>query len=447
MVFSQLVIGGWLLMNLVDGPFPVETQITFGDHNHILTNINCWSADGKYILFDTRSDLAGGTFDGSTIARVLVASGKVEALFVSKNGSHCGVVTAHPILDRCVFIHGPEFPEKDHFTYGVARRNGVIVNAKGESEVMEARDLVFPFTPGALRGGSHVHVWHPKGDWISFTYEDHYLAERFKESGIPNSRVVGVSVPGPVNPVHKHPRNLSGSHFSVVVTPIAQKPRAGSDDLIRACEEVWIGIEGYIRLDGSRQKRALAFQGTVLSRKGQPLVEVFVCDLPDDLTKPGGGPLQGSVDQLPFPPAGVNVRRITHTEGRKYPGIQGPRHWLRTSADGSKIAYLAKDDAGIVQLWLVPSTGGEPKQLTHNATDIASAFTWTPQSGHICHAMDGSVCITSVATGTTKRLTQPDLKRPVRPEACVVSPDGKWVAYTRTIAGKNQIFSLALNPN
>ncbi len=434
-------------MNQGGGPVPVERQITTGEQNHILTNINCWSADGRYILFDTRSDLAGATFDGRSIERVEVASGKVDTLFVAKYGSYCGVVTAHPIHDRSVFIHGPEFPEKDLFTYGVARRNGRLVDSKGESEVMDARDLVFPFTPGALRGGSHVHVWHPKGDWISFTYEDHYLAERFKESAVPHSRVVGVSFPGSVNPVHKHPRNLSGSHFSVVVTPISQKPRPGSDDLIRACEEGWIGSDGYIRPDQTRQNRALAFQGTVLSSKGQPMVEVFVCDLPNDLTRPGNGPLQGSVDSLPFPPAGVNVRRITHTEGRKFPGIQGPRHWLRSSSDGSQIAFLAKDDDGVVQLWLVASKGGEPKQLTHNPTDISSAFTWTPQSDHICHAMDGSVCVTSVGNGSTQRLTQQDPKRPLRPEAFVVSPDGKSVAYTRTISGKNQIFSLDLKPN
>ncbi len=447
MFFPILILGGWLLINLVDGPSLMEAQITSGAKNHILTNVNCWSADSRYILFDTRSDLAGGTFDGGSICRVLIATGDVETLFVSKNGSHCGVVTAHPVLDWYVFIHGPEFPEKDHFTYGPARRNGVLVDSHGASEVMDARDLVSPFTPGALRGGSHVHVWHPKGDWISFTYEDHYLAEKFKDAGLPNSRVVGISMPCQVTPLHKHPRNLEGSHFSVVVTPIVPNPRAGTDDLVRACEEGWIGTEGYVRLDGSRQKRALAFQGTILPSQGQPLVEVFVCDLPEDLSKPGFGPLQGSTDQLPFPPAGVKVRRVTHTEGRKYPGIQGPRHWLRSSPDGSKIAYLAKDDNGVVQIWLVSPNGGDPKQLSHNPTDISSAFTWTPQGGHIFHSLGGSVCFTSIVGGITQRLTQPDSNRPLRPEAFVVSPDGKKVAYTRTIAGKNQIFSLALQPN
>ncbi len=32
-----------------------------------------------------------------------------------------------------------------------------------------------------------------------------------------------------------------------------------------------------------------------------------------------------------------------------------------------------RDDNGIVQLWLISPQGGEPRQLTHNKTDIQSA--------------------------------------------------------------------------
>ena len=417
-----------------------EVQITSGDDNHILTNINCWSADGRFILFDTRSDLAGGVFDCNKIRRVEVSTGKTEILYESKNGANCGVVTAHPARDACVFIHGPEFPDRDGFVYGPARRHGVILSGDGGARVMDARDLVPPFTPGSLRGGSHVHVWHPKGDWVSFTYEDHFLEEKNRGGGQPNSRVVGVSVPGEVTPRHEHARNHSGSHFSVIVTPIAQSPRPGSDDLLRACEEGWIGTNGYVRPDGTRQNRALAFQGTVLSKSGNPLVEVFVCDLPGNLAQRGAGPLSGTSDQLPFPPEGVSVRRLTHTEGSPFPGIQGPRHWLRSSPDGSQIAFLARDDSGVVQIWLVEPVGGKTKPLTRNRHDISSAFSWTPDGSQIAHGMDGSLCLTSVVDGETKRLTPADYQRPIRPEACVVSPDGSRIAYTRTIQGKNQIF-------
>ena len=417
-----------------------EIQVTTDGDNHILTNINCWSSDGRFILFDTRSDLAGSVFDCGKIQRVEISTGKIETLYESKNGANCGVVTAHPAMDSCIFIHGPEFPEKDGFTYGPSRRHGVVVGAGAHPEKMDARDLVCPFTPGALRGGSHVHVWHPRGDWISFTYEDQFLEERFRANGAPNPRVIGVSVPGPVMPIHTHPRNHSGTHFSVIVTPISPNPRPGSDDLLRACEEGWIGNDGYVRSDGSRQKRALAFQGTVLAKTGQPIVEVFVCDLPDDLKRAGLGPLSGTPDELPFPPDGVVLRRITHTENRLYPGIQGPRHWLRSNPKGSKIAFLAKDDSGVVQFWTVETATSKVEQLTRNHHDISGAFSWTPDGAYLAHGMDGSLCLTSVADGATNRLTHPDPIRPIRPESCVVSPDGAWIAYIRTIQGKNQIF-------
>ncbi len=417
-----------------------EIQITCAEENHILTNINCWSADGRFILFDTRSDLSGGIFDCNKIHRVEVSTGKIELLYESKNGAYCGVVTAHPAIDACAFIHGPEYPEKDGFVYGPARRHGLIVETGASAKIMDARDLVSPFTMGALRGGSHVHVWHPKGDWISFTYEDHFLEENLRANGKPNPRVVGVSVPGPIVPKHFHARNQSGTHFSVIVTPIASMPLPGSDDLLRACEEGWIGNDGYVRSDGSRQNRALAFQGTVLAKTGQPIVEVFVCDLPEDLKRSGVGPLSGTKTELPFPPDGVAVRRLTHTENRRFPGIQGPRHWLRSNPDGSNIAYLARDDSGVVQLWIVETATGKAVQLTRNQQDISSAFSWTQDGAYIAHGMDGSLCLTSVFDGTTKRLTIPDPLRPIRPEACVVSPNGEWIAYSRTIQGKNQIF-------
>src|SRR6185369_5777205 len=122
-------------------------------------------------------------------------------------------------------------------------------------------------------------------------------------------------------------------------------------------------------------------------------------------------------------------RRLTFTAGRKYPGLAGPRHWLRSSPDGSKIAFLMKDDIGVVQLWTISPSGGEPAQLTRNPQSIASAFSWSPDGRHIAHIMDASVCTTEVATGQTVRLTERAAEENApRAEACVFSPDGKKIA-------------------
>lgn len=39
---------------------------------------------------------------------------------------------------------------------------------------LDAMDITAPYTPGALRGGSHVHVFSPNGELVSFTYNDRF---------------------------------------------------------------------------------------------------------------------------------------------------------------------------------------------------------------------------------------------------------------------------------
>ena len=87
-----------------------------------------------------------------------------------------------------------------------------------------------------------------------------------------------------------------------------------------------------------------------------------------------------------------------------------------------------------MQLFTVSPLGGEPVQVTRNPFGIASSFTWTPDGRRIACVADGSVCLVDVATGQTLRLTEPvrDTTAP-RPEACVVSPDGRHVASMRAM--------------
>ena len=417
--------------------------ITHGPGGRILCHASVWSPDSQWLVYDTRSDSAGAVFDGNTIAMVNVMTGEARELYRTENDAHCGVVTFHPRAWKVAFILGPEQPTPD-WQYCAWHRQGVIVevNQPGTKTNLDARDISPPFTPGALRGGTHVHLWDAAGEWVSFTYEDHVLAQ-FKSASPTNDinqRNVGVSVPGmPVRVNHAHPRNHDGESFTVLVTRTTANPRPGSDEINRACEEAWIGTRGYTRPDGSRQSHALAFQGQVLSSEGQPISEVFVVDLPDDLTKPGDGPLCGTAERAPYPPAGTHQRRLTFTADRRFPGIQGPRHWLSSSPDGSQIALLMKDDAGIVQLWTVSPNGGALKQVTSNRWSVDSAFTWSPDGRTIAHVMDNSVCVTSVASGQTKRLTSrtDDALRP-RPEACVFSPDGKRIAFIRRLPSPQQ---------
>ena len=415
--------------------------MTDAPHGHVLTNAGVWSPDGRRIVYDTRPDAEGAVFDGEHIETVDVETGEVRRLYTSRRGARCGVVTFHPREDRVVFILGPEDPTPD-WQYDVAHRQGVLVDGDrpGVAVNLDARDLTPPFTPGALRGGSHVHVFHPGGDWVSFTYDDHLLPS------LP--RNVGVAVPRPVAVKRDHPRNHDGAYFSVLVTRTVANPRPGSDEIRRAFEEGWIGADGYARPDGTRQRRALAFQGEVTAADGSPLSEVFVADLPDDLTVPSDdGPLAGTETRPPLPPRGVTQRRLTFTADRRYPGIQGPRHWLRGAPDGNAIAFLMRDDLGVAQLWTVSPNGGPPRQVTRDPWGVASAFTWRPDGARIAYAADNSIFTVEVATGESRRVTPrvPGADAPL-PLACIFSPDGARIAYLRRVPGPdgttrhNQVF-------
>jgi uncharacterized protein DUF3748/dipeptidyl peptidase IV (DPP IV)-like protein len=430
-------------------------QITDQPRGHILTNVNVWSSDGEWIVYDTRSDRHGDVFDGSTIEAVNVRTREVRVLYHSQRGAHCGVATFSPVARKVAFILGPENPAPD-WSYNAWHRQGVIVDMNDDNRVtaLDARDLSPPFTPGALRGGSHVHVFSGDGQWVSFTYEDHILAtaaESCPNNCDLNQRNIGVSAPfGPVPAPKTHPRNHAGEAFSVLVTRTVNSPRPGSNDICRAFEEGWIGVNGYLRTDGTRQRRALAFQGNVVTRAGQTISEVFVADVPDDITVPGNGPLEGTETTRPAPPRGTHQRRLTFTADRKFPGLQGPRHWLRSSPDGSQIAFLMRDDAGVVQLWSVSPNGGAPQQITRNKFDIASAFTWSPSGRSIAYVADNSVFVTDVATGESTRITArcDDASSPL-PEACVFSPDGQQIAFVRPVKTDdkvcNQIFVVNVN--
>jgi hypothetical protein len=398
-----------------------ERQITFASHGHLLTNAGVWSRDGRRIVYDVRSNPDGSVFDGTRIETVDVQSGEVCVLYESKHGACCGVPTYSPTSDSIVFILGPERPTAD-WQYGFHRRQGVIVNEARPGEIipLEARDISPPFTRGALRGGTHLHLFSPSGRLVSYTYHDLLVPTHA------DRRNIGVSVLGQTVHVPKsHERNHDGSGFSVIVTRTTPDPTPGSDEIRRASEEAWLGSAG----------RALAFQGEVITVNGRAISEVFIVDLPDDLAVAGDGPLEGSADGFPMPPRGTVQRRITFTQH----GISGPRHWLRSSPDGSWIGFLMRDERSVVQFWTISPTAAKPQQITRARHGVESAFSWSPDGKSVAMVIDGCVGIVSVEDGTWRAIAG-DSRFPLRPEACVFSPDGEQVVYMRVIDGFNQNF-------
>jgi hypothetical protein len=435
----------------------MEEQITNQACGHILTNVNVWSPDSHWIVFDTRSDPYGDKFDGRTIEVVNVTTKEVRQVYQSQHGTHCGVATFCPAAKKVVFILGPENPTGD-WGYSAWNRQGVVADMADGNRVapLDARDLAPPFTRGALRGGSHVHVFSNDGKWVSFTYEDLLLATS-REASDPardlNQRNVGVSVLGrPVKVSKDHPRNYDGSAFSVLVTRTVNSPRRGSDEISKAFEEAWVGSNGYAKQDGTRQHRALAFQGHVVTTSGETIAEAFIVDIPEDVTVAGDKPLEGTAATRPAPPRGTQQRRLTFTADRKFLGLQGPRHWLRSSPDGDRIALLMRDERGVVQIWTVSPNGGEARQVTHNEFGVASAFTWSPKGKFIAYVADNSVFVSEVVSGKSYRMTtrSEDAAAPL-PQACVFAPDGKRIAFVRPVESRgrlwNQIFMVTIPEN
>lgn len=400
-------------------------QITFTPRHHQLTNINVWTPDGQWLAFDVRP--SGASFTGETIERVNVHTGELEVIYRAAQGAHVGVVTVHPTAEKYVFIHGPENPD-ERWRYDFHHRRGVIAT-RAEVANLDAMDITAPYTPGALRGGSHVHVFSPNGEFVSFTYNDHVLHERDPALDLRN---VGVAAPyGPVTVSAQHPREYSGSRWCVLVSQTTPAPRPGSDEISRAYEEGWVG------------NRALAFIGDTLSVSGEKVPELFIVDLPQDeggWKQAGEMPLEGSESTMPAPPSGVVQRRLTFTHERAFPGlVNQPRHWVRCNPQGTAIAFLMRDDRGVVQLWLMSPQGGAARQLTHCATDIQSAFSWHPSGQWLGFVLENRIACCDALSGEIDFLTGRH-GNPPSADAVVFSPDGRQIAWMEDVDGFRQLW-------
>jgi Tol biopolymer transport system component len=413
-----------------------ERQLTIDAKGHFLNTNQCFSADGTWLVYDTRNEDTKIASTGS-IEMVNVISGERKQLYHTRNqteyGPGLGAVSFSPTADRVIFIHGIRNSDEKN-PYGFTRRTGVAidVNNPGKSIFMDARDLKAPFTPGALRGGTHAHSWSGDGQWLSFTYNDYVIEQLSKTRlDVQDLRTVGVMFPGKVQVVDDaNGENNSGEMFSVVVSKVTENPIPGSDDIDKAFDECWIGKNGYQKADGNWQERAIAFQGNVKDENGLSKTEIFVVDLPADLTIAKlGEKLAGTANSRPDVPEGVKQRRITFTKD----GVLGPRHWLRSSSDGTKIAFLSKDPLGSINAFVVSPNRGPVEQISFHQFDIQSGLNFSPDGGFISYVAQNAVYITELATGKSRQLTESSSEddRPV--SSVIWSPDGETLAYNRYV--------------
>jgi dipeptidyl aminopeptidase/acylaminoacyl peptidase len=187
----------------------------------------------------------------------------------------------------------------------------------------------------------------------------------------------------------------------------------------------------------------VAFIGDTLSNSGEKVPELFIVDLPKDeqgWKRAGSEPLEGTADKMPAPPAGVVQRRLTFTHQNRFPGLVNvPRHWVRSHPQAKEIAFLMRDDNGVVQLWLIAPEGGEPRQLTHNASDIQSAFNWHPSGDALGFVLENRIALADSLTGKVTFLTS-DHGNPPSGDAIVFSPNGQLIAWMEETAGFRQLW-------
>jgi len=439
-----------------------EVQLTFDPRNHYLDNNDNFSPDDEWLVYDTRHAVQGHPLmevgANSNIEKVNVKTGEIVVLYETPNqteyGPGVGAASYNPVENKVICMHGLLNCNAER-TYWYWRRTGVVVDEaqRGEPVFLDARDVTPPFTPGALRGGTHRHEWSADGKWIGLTYNDAIMADIEKRTGERvNLRTVGVSAAlRPVKVDHDpEGENNDGIWFSALVVKVVPNPKPGSDEISRAFSDAWVGTKGYRKRDGSRQ-RARAFLGKVRDKQGRELVEVFVVDIPERIDIAGDdGSLEGTETTMPMPPKGTVQRRLTYTENRKYAGVvTEPRHWVRSSPDGSRISYLAKDDNGITQVFFVSPLGGEPVQVTHHNSSIQSTVRWNPNGEEICYVCDNSIYVCDVRKGASFGKARRMTARTEEPPMCPVwSYDGHTIAFNRVVPnGKKsykQIFLLRL---
>jgi hypothetical protein len=431
-------------MNTTD---TAERQLTTGPVQKDLDNNINFSPDGRFLVFDCRD--ASGIDGNSRLGKVDIHTGEVT-IFYTQTPPALGLGAPSFLDDREVIaIHALTSGLK----YEQTVRGGMVIAADGSGKThwLDSRNVIAPFTPGALRGGTHKHEPDASGQWIGFTYND-FIMKHQRGSDLRNVGVCKRGLPIPV-PNDPQGRNFEGEGFSVLLTACVDDPKPGSDEYQRAEGDCWIGREGYPKPDGTHQ-RARAFRGTVIvEENGRKATygEVFTVDVPDDITVPGPlGPLEGTATDYPKPPKGAVVRRLTHTANASNPHLRGISGALRASGDGRWIACFGKAERnGTVedQVFLVSPTTGEMRQLSHLPGGVTAELRFSPDSRYVAAASsDGSVVIFNATPphwGEAKRLTAPNAHIA---HNIVLSPDSRTIAYNREIDGVLQIFLVTIQP-
>lgn len=428
-----------------------EQQLTSSPKGHCLHNTQVFCDDDSLIVYDTRNDDSKIQTTGS-VEMINVQTGKETLVYQvpqqNDYGPGAGAASFSPTRKSIMFLRGLLNCNQQQ-PYAFNRRSGIKVNLDelNVAQNLDARNITEPLVPGALRGGTHAHQWSGDGNWISYTYNDYILDELSKQQPDKKfNRSVGIMIPDYAVNVNRleDAENFSGGMFSMLISDLKVDAQPDTDDIFAAVDECWIGTNGYQRADGQWQRKAVAFQGCLYNESGKEKKEVYIADLPEQLSYEELMRTVGSLTSPPLVPKTVKQRRLTYT---KY-GICGPRHWLRSSADGDTIAFLSYDDNKLVQVFGVSPQGGRPYQISKLEAGVSGPFNISPDGKYVACLSDNNVWIVDIKTGQAKQATfhQPHHEAV---GSVIWSNNGDLLAYNRYVEHADgnvylQIFLLQL---
>lgn len=406
-------------------------QLTFSAQNHELDNNDNFSADGKYLCYDTRETIGPGIDNGTTIELLELETGREiiiykpdEIVTGESPAPGIGAVSFNLAVPEVAFIHGPpvsEVPERG--PYGKPNRNGgrvrlggdiiqqagrwhMLTNGKYNFSWIDKRDIATDrdTLPGAHRGGTHRHEFSRNGKRIGFTYDDFLLPQYDRNIGYMEANDAA---------------SAPASHYFALLVPVAPKGSAKPGEIGKAYGDSWVDAEGTMR----------AFIGVVCNEDGETYQEsLYVADIPEEVDIATAD--SGNAERYPTPPKGVTIRRLTHEWAG---GI------VRGGPEGKRIAYYGKDKDGLGQIFVIAADGSDqdespekrPAQVTFLPKGTEAGLRWHPDGKHILCMSDGGLVITAITPGEKfgkYRFITPhgDGKERYAP---VISPDGKHAAY------------------
>ncbi|AMV34397.1 hypothetical protein VN12_19895 [Pirellula sp. SH-Sr6A] len=364
---------------------------------HTLNRRQVLSPDRQWAIFDGRNG-DPQIASTQTISRIHLPTGSIETLYETPTqsafGPGVGAAACHPHENRVVFIHGVNNCNSER-PYGAARRFGAIWDqASSRIGALEQRVLQRHPRLGELSGGTHAHSWSPDGNRVSFTYNDALTPDMPRTVGFSSLRLAppawGASA------VSDQAENFIGQSASFLVC--RPPTRYG---ILQALEECWVGND------------RIAFLGTVWRspQSDERIQEIFLAHLPSDtelreLIAEGSRSESAEQDFHSRWESMVRITRLTQLTDRKYPGIQGPRHWLVADPQRGCIFSLWRDDRGLPQVIEVDLVSGACTPLTDLEYGVAESFSYDPITERIAVVSHGSIHILSLLDKSMHRIEE-----------------------------------------